>query len=73
MLAGVVLGGGYGRGEGGAVNCGNAGPGDNNSAVPQLSNDLDFFAVTEDGAPEAEAVAAIGKALEPVSRRLKGL
>jgi len=54
-LAGVVLGGGYGRGEGG-VRSGNA-----------LSNDLDFFAVAEDGAPEAETVAAIGEALKPVS------
>ena len=55
-LAGVVLGGGYGRGEGGAIgSC--------------LSNDLDFFAITEDGAPEAESVAAIAAALEPLSKR----
>ncbi len=54
-LQGVVLGGGYGRGEGGV--------GDN-----ALSNDLDFFAVTEEGASAAE-IAAIGTALEPVSRR----
>ena len=55
-LAGVVLGGGYGRGEGGAK--GDA-----------LSNDLDFFAITEDGAPEAETVAAIGDALKPISEK----
>ena len=54
-LQGVVLGGGYGRGEGGV--------GDN-----ALSNDLDFFAVTEEGVSAAE-IAAIGTALEPVSRR----
>ena len=57
-LAGVVLGGGYGRGEGGAM-------------ASALSNDLDFFAITEDGAPEAESVASIGAALEPVSKRWK--
>ena len=61
MLAGVVLGGGYGRGEGGALV--------KEEGEGKLSNDLDFFAITEDGAPEAEAVAAIGKALEPVSKR----
>ena len=55
-LAGVVLGGGYGRGEGGAK--GDA-----------LSNDLDFFAITEDGAPEAESVVAIGEALKPISEK----
>ena len=55
-LAGVVLGGGYGRGEGGAK--GDA-----------LSNDLDFFVITEDGAPEAESVAAIGDALKPISEK----
>ena len=52
-LAGVVLGGGYGRGEGGMRGQG-------------LSNDLDFFAITEDGASSAE-IAAIAAALEPVS------
>ena len=55
-LAGVVLGGGYGRGEGGAVGS-------------RLSNDLDFFAITESGAPEAEALPAIAAALEPVSKK----
>ena len=54
-LAGVVLGGGYGRGEGGVIEeC-------------RLSNDLDFFAITEDGASAAE-IAAIAAALEPVSK-----
>lgn len=55
-LAGVVLGGGYGRGEGGARGDG-------------LSNDLDFFAITEAGVPEAETLAAIGSALEPISAK----
>ena len=54
-LAGVVLGGGYGRGEGGVIEeC-------------RLSNDLDFFAITEDGASAAE-LAAIAAALEPISK-----
>jgi len=54
-LAGVVLGGGYGRGEGGVIEgC-------------RLSNDLDFFAITEDGASAAE-IAAIAAALEPISK-----
>ena len=53
-LAGVVLGGGYGRGEGGARGHG-------------LYNDLDFFAITEDGASAAE-IAAISAALEPISK-----
>ena len=59
-LAGVVLGGGYGRGEGGALLGGGA---------PRLYNDLDFFAITEDGVPEAETVAAIGKALHPIAEK----
>ena len=54
-LQGVVLGGGYGRGEGGVI--GGA-----------LSNDLDFFAVTEEGASASE-IAVLVAALEPVSRR----
>ena len=54
-LQGVVLGGGYGRGEGGVI--GGA-----------LSNDLDFFAVTEEGSSAAE-IAVLVAALEPVSRR----
>lgn len=61
-LSGVVLGGGYGRGEGGAF----ARP---SSADCHLSNDLDFFAITEPDVPEAKAVAEIAAALEPVSRR----
>ena len=74
-LQGVVLGGGYGRGEGGVRSCelrvssfelgGERGEG---KAEEALSNDLDFFAVTEEGASAAE-IAAIGTALEPVSRR----
>ena len=56
-LAGVVLGGGYGRGEGGI--------GEDST----LSNDLDFFAITEDGAPEAESIASIMEALQPVSEK----
>ncbi|MBR2065829.1 MAG: hypothetical protein IJ983_01935 [Kiritimatiellae bacterium] len=59
-LAGVVLGGGYGRGEGGALLGGGA---------PRLYNDLDFFAITEDGVPEAETVVAIGKALHPIAEK----
>ena len=66
-LAGVVLGGGYGRGEGGARECKvEEGRG---SAECRLSNDLDFFAITEDGAPEVETVAAIGSALKPISEK----
>lgn len=60
-LWGVVLGGGYGRGEGGVV----VSPG----GLKRLSNDLDFFAITEDGASEAEAIASIGEALKPVSAK----
>lgn len=62
-LAGVVLGGGYGRGEGGVMFA-DWGTGKN---ACRLSNDLDFFAITEDGVPEAETVAAVGEALKPVS------
>jgi len=54
-LAGVVLGGGYGRGEGGSVE-------------RKLSNDLDFFAVT--GANEGDAATGpIAEALKPVSEK----
>ena len=60
-LAGVVLGGGYGRGEGGAKQL--------EDGTVVLSNDLDFFAITEDGAPEAESVAAIGEELKPVAEK----
>ena len=73
-LAGVVLGGGYGRGEGGArgefkvqspkfeVESSKA------DGACRLSNDLDFFAITKEGATDADA-AAVAKTLEPLSRR----
>ena len=61
-LSGVVLGGGYGRGEGGIREQASA-------AGCRLSNDLDFFAITDDGVPEAESVAAIGDALRPISEK----
>jgi hypothetical protein len=60
-LAGVVLAGGYGRGEGGARACGDG-------MLPKLSNDLDFFAIAGKGSSDSDA-AAIAAALEPVSRR----
>ena len=59
-LAGVVLGGGYGRGEGGVRETGDG--------ARTLFNDLDFFAITEDGA-SADEIAAITAALEPVSKK----
>lgn len=67
-LAGVVLGGGYGRGEGGIIEvssseASNSKPETQNS---KLSNDLDFYVVTEEGASEAE-IDRIGEMLEPVS------
>lgn len=59
-LWGVVLGGGYGRGEGGAF------------ALPdgtlRLSNDLDFYVVAEEGTDGA-GLAAIGAALAPLSEK----
>ena len=58
-LAGVVLGGGYGRGEGGVFL---------DDGDIRLANDLDFYVVTEDGATPRD-IEAIGGALEPVSRR----
>ena len=80
-LTGVVLGGGYGRGEGGVRECkvesvkckveegrGKREEG-RGSAECRLSNDLDFFAITEDGVPEQETIAAIGEALKPVSEK----
>lgn len=54
-LWGVVLGGGYGRGEGGVIGGG-------------LSNDLDFYVVAEEGAGGAD-LAAIDAALKPVSEK----
>ena len=89
-LAGVVLGGGYGRGEGGVkeklearVGVGetidkfhSSTPTQNSNSelqlktpTPTLSNDLDFFAITEDGVPEQETITAIGEALKPVSEK----
>ena len=76
-LQGVVLGGGYGRGEGGVkslelgvksseLRVSSSGLGGESGEA--LSNDLDFFAVTEEGASHAE-IAAIGTALAPVARR----
>ena len=59
-LAGVVLGGGYGRGEGGARKSENGGL--------VLSNDLDFFAVTEEGQSD-NATLPIAEALHPVSEK----
>ena len=73
-LAGVVLGGGYGRGEGGArgelkVESSKLKVESSKSDVAcRLSNDLDFFAITRDGTTDADA-AAVAKALEPLSRR----
>ena len=79
-LQGVVLGGGYGRGEGGVRSLefrvqssefrvpGSELGGGEVRVEEALSNDLDFFAVTEEGATASE-IAAIGTALEPVSRR----
>ena len=77
-LSCVVLGGGYGRGEGGARETleGRVGVGERNNSTLQpktptlaLSNDLDFFAITDDGAPEADSVTAIGAALKPISEK----
>lgn len=66
-LAGVVLGGGYGRGEGGAKEKLEGIVGETPTFT--LSNDLDFFAITEEGVPEVETVAAIGEALKPLSEK----
>ena len=69
-LAGVVLGGGYGRGEGGCriADCGSSSACRSSSVEWRLYNDLDFFAITDDGASSAE-IAAIVAALEPVSKK----
>ena len=58
-LGGVVLGGGYGRGEGGVFV--------SESGSVRLSNDLDFYVVTERGATRADE-RAIAEALEDVGR-----
>lgn len=67
-LAGVVLGGGYGRGEGGCriAGCRSSSDCRSSNVECRLSNDLDFFAITENGASAAE-IAAITAALEPIS------
>ena len=71
-LAGVVLGGGYGRGEGGVRECKVESVKCKVEGMPvaecRLSNDLDFFAITKEGATDADA-AAVATALEPLSRR----
>ncbi len=58
-LGGVVLGGGYGRGEGGIWET---------ESGPALSNDLDFYVVTDEGADE-DAISEIGRRLKPVSEK----
>ena len=60
-LAGVVLGGGYGRGEGGVFEA-------SQNQGMRLSNDLDFYVVTTSDADNVD-IAAIEKALEPISRK----
>ena len=74
-LAGVVLGGGYGRGEGGTKEKlePRVGVGERNAlqlksptTTLTLSNDLDFFAVTEAGEGDG-ATGPIAEALKPVS------
>ncbi len=60
-LDGVVLGGGYGRGEGGVFE-GVAGE------PPRLSNDLDFYVVADGGATRADE-RAISAALAPVGAK----
>lgn len=60
-LGGVVLGGGYGRGEGGVFEGPEAGG-------VRLSNDLDFYVVSEEGV-SARELDAIGAALEPVGEK----
>ena len=68
-LLGVVLGGGYGRGEGG-VKSGELGVENGELRVNSaLSNDLDFFAIAEGDVPEAELVSSIGAALKPISEK----
>ena len=59
-LLGVVLGGGYGRGEGGVAIL--------PDGSQHLSNDLDFYLVVADGSSAAEMESA-SCALEPIARR----
>ena len=61
-LLGVVLGGGYARGEGGVVES------DGRTAPVRLSNDLDFYVVAEEGT-DADGLARIAEALRPVSEK----
>ena len=68
-LAGLVLGGGYGRGEGGVcVKEEGRGKKEEGDREEALSNDLDFFAITE-GDASGKDIAAIAAALEPVSKK----
>lgn len=60
-LGGVVLGGGYGRGEGGVFE------GTPNQQL-RLSNDLDFYVVTTDNAPPS-AIRNIAQSLEPLGEK----
>ena len=59
-LLGVVLGGGYGRGEGGVATM--------PDGSQRLSNDLDLYLVVEDGSSSSE-MASASRALEPIARR----
>ena len=59
-LMGVVLGGGYGRGEGGVVETDDDGV--------KLFNDLDFFVMAVSEATAAD-IARIGEALKPISQK----
>jgi hypothetical protein len=76
-LAGVVLGGGYGRGEGGAKAKLESEVGERNDSALEtptltLSNDMDFFAITDEGADEGSDVPRIAASLEPISRKWTG-
>lgn len=59
-LQGVVLGGGYGRGEGGVFEL--------PDGSRRLSNDLDFFAITEEGASGRD-IRAVADALAPLAAK----
>ncbi|MBQ6472903.1 MAG: hypothetical protein IJJ33_13045 [Victivallales bacterium] len=59
-LKGVVLGGGYGRGEGGVV--------EEDDGSVHLYNDLDFYVVADPESTSAD-IARIAEALEPISRK----
>ena len=64
-LLGVVLGGGYARGEGGVFFKSEA---NGRGAPVRLSNDLDFYVVADDDAKAAD-LAHIAAALRPVSEK----